>query len=712
LLERFYSINRSTPPSSTENTEEKSSDVEESVSKIAIPETYWSVLPVAEDDEKLLLRGAVLVRILGKREILDVEGTEGKEELFAPLPPDLQAALEEPPRRPEKAIWDALKEDGLFTPAIISLALFFSTIAVLVEALLLQGMLQIGQTLGLTSQRIWAVVILFAFLLAPFILEFPLTSSILRMGRRLETRLRIAFLEKLPRLGDEYFRSRLTSDMAQRAYELRQLRFLPNLGFTILRTGFQLILTAIGVIWLDPISAPFAIIGTIFFIGLSFLTNPLLEEKSLRMRAQTAGLSRFYLDGLLGLVPIKTHSAERSVRRQHETHLYEWVRSGRDYYAIVSYIQSFGTLMYSLFSVAIVMNYIAKGGQSNEILLLFYWTLTLPALGQQLAASLQQYPMLRNRVFRLLEPLEAPDEETTWKVESHESNDEALQDNDLPAGIEMQNVSVLAGGHTILKNINLTIDGGEHIAIVGPSGAGKSSLIGLMLGWHRPAEGSIFLDGKLLDGRGVQILRQHTAWVDPAIQIWNRTLYDNLRYGSEYSDVHPMGTIIEDADLFDVLERLPDGLKTKLGEGGGLVSGGEGQRVRLGRAMLRQNVRLVLLDEPFRGLDREKRRNLLSAARKHWEDKTLLYVTHDVKETIAFARILVVDEGQIVEDGNPRKLAEDKNSRYYAILQAEEAVRELIWQGVNWRYWWIEGGRLTEQNDRNSIPTKDADKNN
>ena len=142
-------------------------------SKITIPETYWSVLPVAEDDDKLLLRGAVLVRILGKREILDVEGAEGKEELFAPLPPDLQAALEEPPRRPEKAIWDALKEDGLFTPAIISLALFFSTIAVLVEALLLQGMLQIGQTLGLTSQRIWAVVILFAFLLAPFILEFP-----------------------------------------------------------------------------------------------------------------------------------------------------------------------------------------------------------------------------------------------------------------------------------------------------------------------------------------------------------------------------------------------------------------------------------------------------------------------------------------------------------------------------------------------------------
>src|SRR5207244_4301417 len=84
------------------------------------------------------------------------------------------------------------------------------------------------------------------------------------------------------------------------------------------------------------------------------------------------------------------------------------------------------------------------------------------------------------------------------------------------------------------------------------------------------------------------------------------------------------------------------------GDGGGLLSGGEGQRVRLGRAMLRPGVRLAILDEPFRGLDRERRRELLARARRAWPGATLLCVTHDVGETRAFGRVLVVDGGRVV----------------------------------------------------------------
>ena len=94
-----------------------------------------------------------------------------------------------------------------------------------------------------------------------------------------------------------------------------------------------------------------------------------------------------------------------------------------------------------------------------------------------------------------------------------------------------------------------------------------------------------------------------------------------------------------------VLERLPDGLQTPLGEGGGLVSGGEGQRVRLGRALARRGVRLVILDEPFRGLDREQRRVLLQRARQEWRATTLLCIPHDVRSTQAFDRVLVVAGG-------------------------------------------------------------------
>lgn len=699
-LGRFYEFNRLRGPLA-----------EDGDQALAIPISYWSVLPVEtsleKDDpayqEQLFLRGAVLIRVLGAESVsaqrleMVAEPQEAAER--APegrsLPPDLEAALNEPSYRPEREIFAALKEDGLLAPGVLVLGLLAATSIVMIEALLLQGVIRIGETFSTAGQRALAVGVLLLFVIAPLLLEFPISATILRMGRRLEARLRMAFLEKLPRLGDRYFHSRLTSDMTQRAHDLRSLRYLPSLGLNLVRTGFQLILTTIGVIWLDPISAPLAILGTLFFVGLSLLTRPLLEERDLRLRTHIGALSRFYLDGLLGLVPLKTHSAERSMRRQHESQMVEWMRSGRDFYTWATYLQSIGVLLYSTFAVLIVMNYITKGGRSNEILLLFYWTLNLPTLGQALADQVQQYPMLRNRVLRLLEPLAAPDEEEIWFT--HRDREAAASAEALatqPIRLDMQQVGVQIGGHRILEDINLSIQPGEHLAIVGRSGAGKSSLVGLLLGWHRPSAGRVLIDGSLLDGRLVQSLRQEIAWVDPAVQLWNRSLYDNLRYGREHSEMPAISDVIQEADLFEVLERLPEGMKTTLGEGGGLVSGGEGQRVRMARAMLRQDVRLVLLDEPFRGLDREARRRLLEKARSYWQQATLICITHDVGETLGFPRVLVMQDGRILEDDAPELLAADENSRYHALLQAEAAVRHNLWSSADWKRWHIDGGQV------------------
>jgi ABC-type multidrug transport system fused ATPase/permease subunit len=262
--------------------------------------------------------------------------------------------------------------------------------------------------------------------------------------------------------------------------------------------------------------------------------------------------------------------------------------------------------------------------------------------------------------------------------------------------IAWENVSVRAGGHTILEGIDAVIAPGEHVAIVGPSGAGKSSLVGTLLGWHRPSAGRVLVDGEPAGGERLQALRHETAWVDPAVQIWNRTLLDNLRYGA----ADGLGLAIDDAvraaDLVAVLRRLPEGLQTPLGEGGGLVSGGEGQRVRLARALLRPRVRLALLDEPFRGLDREQRRELLARARELWREATLLCVTHDVGETLSFARVLVVENGRIVEDGPPSRLAAQSESPYAALLAAERDVRTGLWESAVWRRLRMERGRLTE----------------
>jgi len=106
-------------------------------------------------------------------------------------------------------------------------------------------------------------------------------------------------------------------------------------------------------------------------------------------------------------------------------------------------------------------------------------------------------------------------------------------------------------------------------------------LVGLLLGWSRPAQGEVWVDGRPI-GQCLESLRRHTAWVDPAVQIWNRSFLENIRYGSPLGHADEkaasMLQVLDAADLRRVLERLPEGLRAALGEGGALVSGGEGQR--------------------------------------------------------------------------------------------------------------------------------------
>ncbi|MGH9584312.1 MAG: ATP-binding cassette domain-containing protein, partial [Bryobacteraceae bacterium] len=128
---------------------------------------------------------------------------------------------------------------------------------------------------------------------------------------------------------------------------------------------------------------------------------------------------------------------------------------------------------------------------------------------------------------------------------------------------------------------------------------------------------------------------------------------------------------------------------------GGLVSGGEGQRVRLGRAIARRDARLVILDEPFRGLDREKRRELLARARRVWGECTLLCITHDIEETQNFDRVIVMDGGRIVEQGSPGELRAQCGSRYAQLLESEAQVRKL-WAAAFWRRIRVNSGRIAE----------------
>jgi ATP-binding cassette subfamily B protein len=665
-----------------------------------IPDAYWSVLPAPPEpdgEERVLLRGAVLVRARGPRPAdrsLAAEPT--------PLSPELVAALEEPPARPARQLLRLLRADGLLAPASLAIGLALAAAGVVCEALLFRGLFDLGPALGLVEQRLGAMGALLIFVAALLLLDVMVVAGVLRLGRRLEARLYMAFLAKLPRLGHRYFQSRLTSDMAERSHSVHRLRLLPDLGGQLMRSICELALTTVGLAWLDPASTPHALLAAALAVGLPLAAQPLLAERDLRVRSHAGALSRFYLDALLGLVAVRAHGAERALRREHAGLLVEWARAGLGLQRVVVAMEGVQSFVGFGLAAWLLLDHLARMGEGGGVLLLVYWALNLPMLGQDVALLARQYPAHRNVTLRLLEPLGAPEEadvrETGQAVVPRVAD--ALTEQPRGVRITMEGVGVQVAGHTILEKIDLTIEAGSHVAIVGPSGAGKSSLVGILLGWHRPVAGRVLVDGKPLDGRLLERLRRQTAWVDPGVMLWNRSFLDNLHYGAPSAPSLPLAPVLEAADLRGVLEKLPDGLQTPLGEGGTLVSGGEGQRVRLGRAMLQPGVRLVILDEPFRGLDRERRRELLARARRWWPEATLLCITHDVGETRAFERVLVIEGGHIVEDGTPDDLAAPPGSRYRALLEAEEAVREGLWSSGLWRRLRLEEGRLVEGGQR------------
>jgi ABC-type multidrug transport system fused ATPase/permease subunit len=112
--------------------------------------------------------------------------------------------------------------------------------------------------------------------------------------------------------------------------------------------------------------------------------------------------------------------------------------------------------------------------------------------------------------------------------------------------------------------------------------------------------------------------------------------------------------------------------------------------------MLRSNVRLAILDEAFRGLDRDRRARLMKASRALWSNVTLLCVSHDVVQTRDFDRVLVIENGRVVENAPPQELLADPNSRYAQLVRADEENHRALWRGGGWRNWRLADGRLEE----------------
>jgi ABC-type bacteriocin/lantibiotic exporter with double-glycine peptidase domain len=667
-----------------------------------VPQLYWPVVSTGlngAEQEQLLLTGAVLVRIHGRG--YNTETAQVTPDSAIPdetLTSATITELKRPVPGPKRELLRLIRSDGLLAPAVLAKSIIASAGIVVGEALLFRSLLDIGAQLNLQGQRFVAIGLLTFILAIALLLNLPIASEVLRLGRHLECRLRLALFEKLARLDDRYFRSRLISDLAERGHSIHALRRLPAIGSQLLASSFQLIFTTAGIIWLAPASVLLTVITAAVSVVLPIIAQPALAERGLCMRNHVAALGRFYLDAMLGLIPVRAHAAERAVRSAHERLTAEWARAGLSLQRLCVLVDVFQFAAGFGLAIWLLATGIARPEGSGSLLLLMFWVLSLAPIGQSIGIAVRQYPAYRNVMLRLLEPLAASGHDISSPVGLHDGAKYDCRDRALNRGIEaiFDRVTLNVSGSTILEEISLQLQSGSHVVLVGRSGAGKSSLVGLLLGWNAPSAGQILVDCEPLEGARLARLREETAWVDPAVQLWNRSLADNLCYGALAASAERLGQVVRAVELRELLESLPSGLQTQLGENGALVSGGEGQRVRLGRALMRGDSRLVILDEPFTALDRAHRRHLLLRARKLWQGATLIYITHDISEIFEFERVLVMYSGKIVEDGSPRRLIENPESHLRAMQQDDAVARGHFLSSESWRHLELEAGELTE----------------
>ena len=207
-----------------------------------------------------------------------------------------------------------------------------------------------------------------------------------------------------------------------------------------------------------------------------------------------------------------------------------------------------------------------------------------------------------------------------------------------------------------LHDLSLSVVPGETVAVVGPSGAGKSTLFQLALRFYDPQDGRVLVDGVDVRDADPAAIRQRFALVPQETVMFAASARDNLRYGRWDASEDDIRAAAEAANAHDFISALPDGYDTYLGESGARLSGGQRQRIAIARALLRDSP-LLLLDEATSALDAQSERSVQQALERLMQTRTTIVIAHRLATVRAADRIIVMDQGRIVEEGRHADLS-------------------------------------------------------
>ena len=297
-------------------------------------------------------------------------------------------------------------------------------------------------------------------------------------------------------------------------------------------------------------------------------------------------------------------------------------------------------IMISLFAE----DQITTGDVVLVLTLIFSASESLVFIGNMMASVVRVFGEIEEGLNEVLIP---------YEIEDTQDAQELLVEK---GEISWNNVNFEFGENKVFKDFELTIKDGERIGLVGPSGAGKTTFVSLLLRQHDITSGSIEIDGQNIAEVTQDSLRENIAVVPQEPALFHRTIRENIAYGKPDATDDEIEAVAKKAEAHDFIVTLPDGYDTLVGERGVKLSGGQRQRVAIARAMLK-DAPILVLDEATSALDSESEVAIQKALHELMEGKTVVAIAHRLSTLREMDRIIVMNDGKIVEDGTHAALA-------------------------------------------------------
>ncbi|MDR3541252.1 MAG: thiol reductant ABC exporter subunit CydD [Desulfosporosinus sp.] len=526
---------------------------------------------------------------------------------------------------------------------------------------------------GATLSTVWnSLVLILGLIILRAVLQWVSELSAHEAASRVKSSLRQRLMSHIVSLGPMYARGERTGELITtvvdgiEALEEYFTKYLPQL---LLAAGIPLLILG----FVFPLDWQSGII--LFLTGplipfFMILIGKLAEKKSQHQFQSLSWMSAHFLDVLQGMTTLKVFG-----RAQDQTRVIERISD--------SFRKATLSVLRIAFLSALVLEFLATMSTALVAvtigLRLVYGTFSFSAGLFLLLLAPEFYTPLRtlglnfhaglsgaNAAGRIFEILDLP---LTSSVDVGED----LEDDHVLATafqISFQHVSLTyqPGEKPALNRVNLALKFGEKVALVGPSGAGKTSLAQLLLRFIEPTAGEIFVNDRLLKTISPKNWRQQIAYVPQSPYLFAGSIAENIHFGRPSATSAEVESAAQEASAHEFILKLPNGYQTFLGEGGTRLSGGQAQRIAIARAILK-DAPVLILDEATSNLDPESEHVVQQALKRLIQGKTVLVIAHRLSTVRQADRILVMEQGKIVEQGKHEELMREQGLYYRMVTE-------------------------------------------